>query len=581
MPSPIRRLAALLAFAAWSLPAVAQAPPAPQPAAPVFGESVEVNVVNVEVVVVDKDGRPVTGLTRDDFELADEGRPVAIDFFAAPDPGAAFVPLPGSPQAPAPPAAPAEAEAAAASPAPPQLPILVVYVDGLDLRPGPRNDALKRLARLVEDRMIIGHRALIAGFDRSLRLLTPVTDDRKAVRRAFDELATLNPASSATRARRATLVGDIQSTFAGDTPGNSQALSLLREIETFAASETAERRAAMMALSDLLSTLAGIDGPKAVLHLSGGLSAQPADDLYSAWERRFGGSVSSDIDHRRTGGDPDAQALQRELLRVTRSAQASRAVIYTVDGADRVLEGLSAEEQGEVESTGDVIGSLGAAESSANLASLAERSGGRKILAGPGLDAELGNVASELASTYSLGFTPSGPADDKQHRLTVRVKREGVKVRHREGYRRRSSEDQLADAAVAAASLGTVQNPLAARIDIALGGEARGKARVVKALTKVPLAGLTLMPGPDTQSGKLVLEFALRDDSGRVSRYERREQAFTFPAANVEAARNRPVAYGIEMHLVPGHYRLAAAILDAVGGNRTTATAEFTVPGAR
>ena len=556
--------------------AAAQTPP---PSAPVFGESVEVNLVNIDVVVVDKDGRPVVGLTRDDFSLFEEGRSVPIEFFSGPEPGAVFVPLPGAAAAPA---APPPTVQPTAAPVPPiQRPVLVIYVDGLDLRPGPRNDSLKRLARLVDDRMIIGHRVLLAAFDRNLRLLTPVTDDRKLVRRAFDELATINPGGIGMQTRRRSLLADIQSTFAGDSAGNSQAESLLHDIEAYATSETQERRAAMVALADLLSTLAGIDGPKAVFHLSGGLPVQPADDLYSAWQRRFGSSVSSDLDHRRTGGDPDAQILQRELQRVTRAAQASRAVIYTVDGADRLAEGLSAEDQGEVESSGDAPGVLGAAEASSNLASLAERSGGHKLMAGPGLDGALGDVASELASTYSLGFTPAGTADDKLHSVTVKVKREGVTVRHREGYRRRSTEDQLADAAIAAASFGATQNPLAARVDVAVGGAAKGKARIVKVLAKVPLSLITLMPNGTSQSGKLVFDFALRDPDGRVTRYERREQAFNLAADKVAEALGRPVAYGIEMHLVPGTYRLAASILDAVGGTRTTAAAEFTVPGSR
>jgi len=46
---------------------------------PVFGTAVE--LVRVDVVVLDKDGRPVTGLTKDDFTVEEEGRPQAITSF--------------------------------------------------------------------------------------------------------------------------------------------------------------------------------------------------------------------------------------------------------------------------------------------------------------------------------------------------------------------------------------------------------------------------------------------------------------------------------------------------------------------
>ena len=47
----------------------------------VFVESVHVNVVNVDVRVTDKKGNPVEGLTIDDFEIFEEGRPVQISNF--------------------------------------------------------------------------------------------------------------------------------------------------------------------------------------------------------------------------------------------------------------------------------------------------------------------------------------------------------------------------------------------------------------------------------------------------------------------------------------------------------------------
>ena len=48
-----------------------------------FYETVEVNVVNVEVYVTDKKGNPVTGLTRDDFEILEDGEPIEISNFYA------------------------------------------------------------------------------------------------------------------------------------------------------------------------------------------------------------------------------------------------------------------------------------------------------------------------------------------------------------------------------------------------------------------------------------------------------------------------------------------------------------------
>lgn len=52
---------------------------------PVFKSAVD--LVNFGVVVTDKDGALITGLTRDDFEIVEEGKPQTITHFAGGDPG--------------------------------------------------------------------------------------------------------------------------------------------------------------------------------------------------------------------------------------------------------------------------------------------------------------------------------------------------------------------------------------------------------------------------------------------------------------------------------------------------------------
>jgi VWFA-related protein len=66
----------LFAFALAS-PLLAQRPPVPS-----SGETIDVSLVNVDVFVTDKKGRRVTGLTIDDFEILENGRPQPVTNFA-------------------------------------------------------------------------------------------------------------------------------------------------------------------------------------------------------------------------------------------------------------------------------------------------------------------------------------------------------------------------------------------------------------------------------------------------------------------------------------------------------------------
>ena len=84
MRTRVGRLTALLALVAVAAPVprglAGQAPAsAPEQVPPTFAREVE--VVRVDVVVTDKSGRPVTGLTKDDFTLTDEGKPQIIETF--------------------------------------------------------------------------------------------------------------------------------------------------------------------------------------------------------------------------------------------------------------------------------------------------------------------------------------------------------------------------------------------------------------------------------------------------------------------------------------------------------------------
>jgi VWFA-related protein len=84
----LKRIFATLLAAAFVAPAArAQQPQPQQPPPDAAGQEETVRIgasaVHVDVIVTDKSGRRVTGLTASDFQVLDEKQPVAIDYFAA------------------------------------------------------------------------------------------------------------------------------------------------------------------------------------------------------------------------------------------------------------------------------------------------------------------------------------------------------------------------------------------------------------------------------------------------------------------------------------------------------------------
>src|SRR4051794_19105154 len=66
---PMRPIAAALLAVLFTLPLSSQEK---------LVESIEVRVVNIDVVVTDRSGNPVHGLTQDDFQVFENGKPQKI-----------------------------------------------------------------------------------------------------------------------------------------------------------------------------------------------------------------------------------------------------------------------------------------------------------------------------------------------------------------------------------------------------------------------------------------------------------------------------------------------------------------------
>ncbi|MCY3932156.1 MAG: VWA domain-containing protein, partial [Acidobacteria bacterium] len=150
--------AALVALAPAAAPAQTQ--DADRPA---FSEVVDVQLVNVEVWVSDNRGRPVTGLSLEDFEVREDGRPVTVEFFSeVTDAVAARTAAePGDQTADT-----VQQAAAGAVPAEPAH--LVLYFDDLHLGPSSRKRVIEDLRAFLDEEKFPAERVLIFRQDRDL-----------------------------------------------------------------------------------------------------------------------------------------------------------------------------------------------------------------------------------------------------------------------------------------------------------------------------------------------------------------------------------------------------------------------------
>ncbi|HMC21719.1 MAG TPA: VWA domain-containing protein, partial [Thermoanaerobaculia bacterium] len=149
-------------------------------AAPLFAqapviEKIDVSVVNVDVTVTDRAGNPVRGLTRDDFEVLEDGRPQPItNFYVVEHAPAANI-----------------AALSTMSPEPDERfrRRVLVIVDNLSTTRYERDQALARLEEFISDRFRGGeYDWSIAALDTHVRMLLPPTSDKQAIHAALAEI---------------------------------------------------------------------------------------------------------------------------------------------------------------------------------------------------------------------------------------------------------------------------------------------------------------------------------------------------------------------------------------------------------
>src|SRR5262245_39003397 len=218
-----------------------------------FGETVEVNVVTVDVEVRDAQGRPVTDLARGDFELLEDGKPVTLTNFERVARAARAGSVAARPDA-AQPVAPAtnEAPAGPAESAPSRL---VIFVDNLHLRQGNRLRALRQVRALLADR-VPGELVLVASEEQRLVVRLPFTSDAAAIDAAlgtFEALPSLG--GSADRDRATAMKAIVAAETQCELTGEPCCYAVAEPAKSYAESSRADVRRTLGQLRFLIGSL--------------------------------------------------------------------------------------------------------------------------------------------------------------------------------------------------------------------------------------------------------------------------------------------------------------------------------------
>ena len=535
-------LAALLLLAA-AVPVAAQQDDMPA----VFSEVIDVRVVNIEVVVTDRDGERVHGLDASDFELLVDGERMPISYFTeiaeSMAQGSAGGAVAGVPNLD------------------PNTPVgtnFLVFIDDLFSIQRDRNRVLDRLE---EDLWLLhpADRVAAVAFDgKTIETLTAWTDSQDRFAEALDRARGRETYGLQRLSEQKMLEGDREAeailesvadlAFGGDelreeitnqgsAPaglGGSEAAELASADATVGQDGAGTQDVMGSSLSGLerrfarrldqqlhRSVLAAVasmrsfsdqPGRKVMLLLTGGWPRSPA--LFTV------AAANESTINAAAAGDGYMMSEDELYGPLVSAANLIGYALYPVD-----LQGSNAEFAADASlSLGQDVGpdSLGVTAGALNrehivqgtLEMLAHATGGVPMINAE-RDAALARAVEDTRSYYWLGFEPSRREDDAFHDVEVRlVDRDDLRVRNREGYVDISREREVAITVEAALLFGG--QPAAKPLQVTFGEPVGSRRRRMSVPVEVaiPLDEVQLLPVGGMWRNELEVRVTAMDMNG-------------------------------------------------------------------
>jgi VWFA-related protein len=530
MPAVAAALTVIGALVGAPLATVARAR---QTSAPVFRGGTELVLVNV--VVRDRRGSVVRGLTRDDFTVVEDSRPQTITSFDFEELDRG--PAPASPAEPLLVPAPSGGQRGAALPAANigsvdlhGRRLIVLFFDLGSMQPDDAERAVKAARDYVERQLTPADLVAVASFATALRVDQDFTSDTSSLGTALDRIG-----GAGGQGFEAGATGDPDG-----TPDTGTAF--VADDTEFNIFNTDRRLEALRSLAD---ALAAIEQKKSVIYFSSGMNQSGTDN-------------------------------QVQLRRTIDRAVRANVSIYAADmrGLQALPPGGDATQQsarGQSPFTGAAVTAsfdrLAATQDT--LVSMAEDTGGRAFFDTNGFGKVFDRIIEDTSAYYVLGYSSTNPArDGRYRRIKVAVRRPDVKLEHRAGYyaardfahstredREQQLEDQLASD-LSATDLSTYA--------------ATGYFRVAENRFFVPVSvvvpGYQVPLGRATDRRKATIDVlgVVTDARQRpVARIRDTMKLSADPAADLA---RKTLQYETGVELPPGSYRLKVVVRENING---------------
>jgi len=492
-------------------------------------ETVEVSITNVDVIVTDREGRHVRGLTREDFELLADGKRQPITHFTE------YSAIDRANEQSEPQREPRS---------------LLLFIEPTKLPRFRVEPFIASLKELVRKTVGNGDRAAVIAFAGRAEIRVVPTSDLAAVDRALDALGEefLGVAHNTTGAvadqmrslREFERTGEEMAAEAKiDRPnasGRSLAASAAR-LPAIQAELDMKRR--ISAINAAVHALSGVEGRKILILATHRLGQMIGAEYFLAT-----GTVGSEV------------ADNREAVRtIIANANAVGVTVYPVFPAG--LDQTPGDPNAPDLSQPILMNEMG------SLTEIAKQTGGLTAYGTTDIAKLMLRVADDVANYYSLAYRPAGNA---AREIVVKVNDPDLQVRTRRWFLQRTDKARMRDRLLATLYRAWSESPV--RVTATLGEpKASGKKKTVPMKVSIPIRALTLLPQEGKHSGAFTVYLMTGGDFGEVSAVREETRQVDIPEAKLAAFQAGDLTYEVELVYDREAERVAIAVLDAVSGD--------------
>ena len=529
------RTAALCLSLLLSLTAVAQ---------PRTSETIEVSVINVDVVVTDREGRRVTGLTADDFEIREAGKPRAITNFA--EYGAATT------------GAASMEGARTMSAVVPRAPrTVVLFVEAQRMLPFDAKRIFGGMRALVRDTIESQDRVMIVswfsnGMMHKLVERQPFTNDVARVDALLAQMQDeavhgprdLDSNLLALEADEAALLRGAGVTGTVGSPSVHVNEAALRE------RYLTRKKAA--ALETLMHSIAGFEGRKVLLMAVERFGAFSASSLF--------GNGLVPIERRQEFSN---RTLHDSLISTANATGVSIYPIYPPGLKSSMTSASSATGSNDTEAdlAAGAYGYNVLFNQTLALNAIAADTGGLTAWGAGNIAEMLPRMAEDLETYYSLGYRAPGSSSGIVRKLEVRAKNAAYKVRNRAQFVEKSETEAVKDRVIA-----NLYQSFPGSIPFELeAGELRSTGRnrwELPLKLRIPISELTTLPDGSGESGQFSVYAAAGSVLGVTSEVHRRTQSFKIPESDLDGAQSSHFTYDFVLQIDEKSNRVSVGVVD-------------------